>query len=353
MSSRPVGSKRARAPAAPAPAPARVAPPAAARPAAPPVAPAAAPASNWLRLQSKLKARAARAAAQKPAAATGAGGAAPAPAAKKWRPSGAYGGGGGGAATLGGSDDIFALVASGVGVASSRAAAPLAPAPAPGAGAAAASASAAAAAASSAAAAAARRRVLGPFESKLTPDEARIVALDCEMVGMGPGGERSALAQVVVVDFAGRVLYSEYVLPADGAPVTDFRTKVSGVRPEHLRAGGPHAPVTFAAAQAAVAALLRGRTLVGHGLRNDLRALQLVHDRRRMRDTARYAPLCVPARDGGAPRPRRLQALAADLLGVSIQDGEHDPAEDARAALAVYKKVHAAWETDLRKARRA
>ena len=51
--------------------------------------------------------------------------------------------------------------------------------------------------------------------------------------------------------------------------------------------------------------------------------------------------------------PRRLQALAADLLGVSIQDGEHDPAEDARAALAVYKKVHAAWETDLRKARRA
>jgi RNA exonuclease 4 len=319
---------------------------------APPAAPPAAPPSNWLRLQSKLKARAARAAAQKPAAdcGGGGGGAAP-PAAKKWRPSGAHGGGGG-AATLGGDDDIFALVASGVGVAPSRAAAPLAPAAGAAAGAGAAAASAAASAAAAASSAAARRRLLGPFESKLTPDEARIVALDCEMVGVGPGGERSALAQVVVVDFAGRVLYSEYVLPADGAPVTDFRTKVSGVRPEHLRAGGPHAPVTFAAAQAAVAALLRGRTLVGHGLRNDLRALQLVHDRRRVRDTARYAPLCVPARDGGAPRPRRLQALAADLLGVNIQDGEHDPAEDARAALAVYKKVHAAWETDLRKAAR-
>ena len=56
-------------------------------------------------------------------------------------------------------------------------------------------------------ASAAGRRTTAP----LTP----VVALDCEMVGVGPNSEISILAQVCVVNFHGRVVYCTYVRPTD------------------------------------------------------------------------------------------------------------------------------------------
>lgn len=200
----------------------------------------------------------------------------------------------------------------------------------------------------------ARRTVTGPWPPPAAPGAGggastagRYVALDCEMVGVGAGGARSALAHVVLVDYAGAVVYASHVKPRE--PVTDFRTAVSGVLPRHLRAAPP-----LAAVAAAVAERLKGRVLVGHGLRNDLRALLLSHPRGATRDTAAYAPLChPPARGGGTAgrrlRPRRLKHLAAERLGLEIQrEGhEHDPAEDARAALALYKLHRQEWEHSL------
>lgn len=137
---------------------------------------------------------------------------------------------------------------------------------------------------------AARQRILGPWaEHSLSPEEARYVALDCEMVGVGPGGARSVLALVVVVDWAGRVLLCEHVRPQE--PVTDYRTHVSGVTVAHLRSGA-----AFADVQRRVAALLAGRILVGHGLRNDLKVLMLDHPWTHVRDTATYHPLCRKTR---------------------------------------------------------
>ena len=40
----------------------------------------------------------------------------------------------------------------------------------------------------------------------------RVVAMDCEMVGVGPDGERSALARVSIIDYHGTVLYDKYAL---------------------------------------------------------------------------------------------------------------------------------------------
>ncbi len=48
-----------------------------------------------------------------------------------------------------------------------------------------------------------------------------LVALDCEMVGVGPEGERSALARVAVVNQDGNVLLDTFVRPKE--KVTDFR----------------------------------------------------------------------------------------------------------------------------------
>jgi len=182
----------------------------------------------------------------------------------------------------------------------------------------------------------------GPFppaSQALVGEEARFVALDCEMVGVGSEG-RSALALVVLCDWHGRVLFRSFCRPAEA--VTDLRTFVSGVREEHLR-GAPD----FRAVQARVCELLSGKLLVGHGLKNDLEALLLHHDVRARRDTAHYPPL-MRTTAFGALKSRKLRDLAKEHLGADIQgDGAaHDPAEDARAALAVYKVFRLQWERD-------
>lgn len=64
----------------------------------------------------------------------------------------------------------------------------------------------------------------------------KALAMDCEMVGVGPAGEESAAARVSIVNQYGRCVYDKYVRPAQ--PVTDYRTAVSGIRPEHLQQGG-------------------------------------------------------------------------------------------------------------------
>ena len=63
----------------------------------------------------------------------------------------------------------------------------------------------------------------------------RCVSLDCEMVGTGSAGDFSMLARCSVVNYCGNVLYDSYVAPMD--KITDYRTKFSGIIPQHLRGG--------------------------------------------------------------------------------------------------------------------
>jgi RNA exonuclease 4 len=177
----------------------------------------------------------------------------------------------------------------------------------------------------------------------------RILGLDCEMVGVGPDGSKSALARVVVVNAHGNSVLDTYVKPQQD--VTDYRTAVSGVRPHHLQ----NAP-GLGEVQTRVATLLRDRLVVGHALHNDLKALLLSHPRRLLRDTAKYPPLMRRAPHVGGPTPEarrgraaKLQELAAEHLGLTIQMGEHSPVEDARAAVLLYHKFAREWERWLRK----
>lgn len=66
-----------------------------------------------------------------------------------------------------------------------------------------------------------------------------VVALDCEMVGTGPGGRCSELARCSILDYHGNVLYDKYIRPCQF--VTDFRTRWSGIQRHHLHNATPFA----------------------------------------------------------------------------------------------------------------
>ena len=179
-----------------------------------------------------------------------------------------------------------------------------------------------------------------------------VIALDCEMVGCGEDGTRSVLARVSVVNEDGNVVLDTFVSP--GERVVDYRTRVSGVRASDLRGAPP-----FKEIQRKMADILKGRTLIGHALKNDLKCLLLDHPKSMTRDTALYRPLTRPlraderARICGAARgrgSRSLRELCKEHLGLEIQTGEHSSVDDARAALLLYRKCAVAWERELRTA---
>jgi RNA exonuclease 4 len=164
----------------------------------------------------------------------------------------------------------------------------------------------------------------------------KILAIDCEMVGAGKSGDKNVLARVSIVNAVGLVVLDTFVAPSE--PITDYRTKWSGVRPFNLRGAPSLEEITRR-----VASLVAGRLLVGHSIQNDLDALGLRHPPDRTRDTARYPPL-MRVLPGGRQKPRSLKELAREHLGLEIQGGEHCSIEDARAALSLYQKHRKEWE---------
>jgi RNA exonuclease 4 len=172
-------------------------------------------------------------------------------------------------------------------------------------------------------------------------------ALDCEMVGTGPDGFDSAVARVTLINWEHQVVLDTFVkVPV---PVTDYRTHVSGIRPEDIES---EKALTFDEARAAVETILRGKILIGHGLENDLCALGLTHPWCDVRDTARYGPYMrevVDEDDKVVLKPRKLRDLAWELLQRQIQcEGKpHCPMEDAGAALDIYKSARLEWEEQL------
>ena len=175
--------------------------------------------------------------------------------------------------------------------------------------------------------------------------QGRYVALDCEFVGVGSGGYKSALARVSIVDYENVVLIDTYVKVNE--PVTDYRTFVSGVTEEHLTSD---LAMDSDKCIALVQKILKNKILVGHALKNDLTALGIEHPWYDTRDTAKYEPFMKKAKKNAPstlPRPRKLKDLALTKLNREIQvEGKpHCSIEDAIASLDLYKKASAKWES--------
>lgn len=156
----------------------------------------------------------------------------------------------------------------------------------------------------------------------------KVLALDCEYVGVGVDGKTDSLARVSIVNVDGAPVYDKYVSQTE--KVTDFRTEVSGIRPGHLTKGKEleingksslSLGEPFNKIQQEVHKMLADRIVVGHALHNDFRVLNLTHPRRLTRDTAKYKPLRALAKSTRTPS---LKYLAKEILDVQIQQGEHD-----------------------------
>ncbi|OCT67009.1 hypothetical protein XELAEV_18038291mg [Xenopus laevis] len=165
----------------------------------------------------------------------------------------------------------------------------------------------------------------------------RAVAMDCEMVGVGMDGEESILARVSIVNLFGKCVYDKFVKPTER--VTDYRTAVSGIRPKDIKNGE-----SFKVVQKEVSEILRGRTLVGHAIHNDLKILFLDHPKKAIRDTQKYKPFKQKVKNG---RPS-LKLLCEKILNVKVQTGEHCSVQDAQAAMRLYTMEKKCWEAAIK-----
>ncbi|KAI8632011.1 ribonuclease H-like domain-containing protein [Xylariaceae sp. FL1651] len=169
-------------------------------------------------------------------------------------------------------------------------------------------------------------------------DVGKYIALDCEMVGVGPSGQDHMLARVSCVDFHGAQVYDSFVVPRE--PVTDYRTAITGITASTLQ---PPSARSFDEVQAAVADLLEGRILVGHDVRHDLAVLMLKHPTPQIRDTSRHSSF---RKFGHGPKPA-LRVLAREVLGLEdFQTGKHSSIEDARVAMLLFRAKKSEFDVE-------
>lgn len=160
------------------------------------------------------------------------------------------------------------------------------------------------------------------------------LAIDCEMVECYH--HKSVLARVSIVNLFGHPIYDRYVAPP--SKVTDYRTKYSGIRPRDL----VRAP-DFDSVRDEVCEIIKDRIVVGHSIHNDFSALKVSHPPEKTRDTQVYYRTLF---QGKTPS---LRKLSESLLGVKIQDGEHDSVQDAQATMKLYVRERVKWEETLLK----
>lgn len=169
----------------------------------------------------------------------------------------------------------------------------------------------------------------------------KYLALDCEMVGAGPKGSISQLARCSVVSYEGDVVFDKFIKPP--MPVTDYRTRWSGIRRSDLVNATP-----YAEARKEILKLINGKVVIGHAIHNDFKVLSYSHANALTRDTSRIPLLNQRA---GFPENQcaSLKRLTKAIFNRDIQTGRrgHSSVEDAKASLALYKVVEEEWERKL------
>ncbi|XP_023543310.1 RNA exonuclease 4-like [Cucurbita pepo subsp. pepo] len=193
----------------------------------------------------------------------------------------------------------------------------------------------------------ARFRNMGIYD-KLTSDNGRMrrheaVALACRMVGGGSDGSLDICARVCLIDENETIIFSTYVNPT--LPITNYRLESTGVGPEYMR---DHAMPLKQVGKKIEDILCNGepmwkirpgvggkaRILVGHGLGDHLKSLQIEYPPFMIRDTAYYPPLMKTSK-----LTNSLHYLTQAYLGYDIQNENKDPYEDCVATMRLYMRM--------------
>ncbi|XP_021356486.1 uncharacterized protein LOC110452349 [Mizuhopecten yessoensis] len=171
------------------------------------------------------------------------------------------------------------------------------------------------------------------------PSPDQYLAVDCEFVGVGFKGCISRLGRCSVVDYHGNVVYDIYSRPEE--LVTDYRTRYSGISYRNMTDA-----VRFEEVQEKVKDLLKGKILVGHDIKQDLRVLKIYHPGHMIRDTRTHPSVKKKAKDLGCVS-QALKSLTWCLLGRRIQKRTHCSVEDATATMDLFKLVRVEWEESI------
>lgn len=158
-----------------------------------------------------------------------------------------------------------------------------------------------------------------------TETELPIFAIDCEMVQTKNGSE---LARISIVNEALECVYDTFVKPV--SPVTDYRTKFSGITKETLE----DVSTTLQDIQEKLKLLVPPRCIFsGHSLENDFHAMKLIHPY--VIDTS----IIFTPFSSTFFKPK-LKKLSMELLSSEIQGGAegHNSIEDATACMKLVQK---------------
>lgn len=190
----------------------------------------------------------------------------------------------------------------------------------------------------------------------LNQSKRKVVAIDCEMVGLWKNTDCVALLCAVDV-LTGETLLNTYVDPV--YRVLAWRSTVSGVTRQSMADAIQRGQALrgWAAAREALWQYIDAETiLVGHALQHDLNVLGIFHPR--IVDTAILASQAVfpEVRDKKFPESYGLKRLLLSWLNMTIQSGKkgHDCLEDTLATreLAIWcarnPEVLVSWGSQMR-----
>ncbi|KAL9190118.1 hypothetical protein ACHAXT_007329 [Thalassiosira profunda] len=165
-----------------------------------------------------------------------------------------------------------------------------------------------------------------PIAAEKTPELSQCVALDSEF---DP-------PRIALVNSEGAPIYDRYYTHGNSEPFfSGVRKAVSRCYTDPVSCVKMlFGTISVERCRSEVAELIQGKVVVGHSLHNDFAALGLSHPEHLLRDTCMHEPLL------NAGKKPSLKALAKEQLGVTIQEEgrPHCPAEDAWAAMELYKK---------------